>query len=308
MSIWECASISDSIDELVKIMAILRDPERGCAWDLQQSFDSIVPHTLEEAYEVADAVARRDFHDLRAELGDLLLQVLFHSRMAEEAGHFDFEDVASTLAEKLVRRHPHVFGDVVFGSMGEQHAAWETEKARERARKTGLSPRASHASMAREEPGTSPLDPGPSLNTMGDPSSPEPRHLDGVALALPALTRAVKLQKRASLVGFDWNDIGGIFKKVEEEVDELRAELGGAAPHDRLEDEMGDVLFTATNLARQLGIDPEAALRRSNAKFEQRFAWMEQAVRARGETMEAQSPASFDALWRAAKKGLDEAK
>jgi len=194
----------DPLERVLAIMARLRDPESGCPWDLRQTWETIVPHTLEEAYEVADAISRRDFEAVRGELGDLLLQVVFYARIAEEEGRFDIHDVARTLAEKLVRRHPHVFADVRYDSEAEHHAAWEVEKARERVE-------------AGEGRG----------------------HLDGVALALPALTRAVKLQKRAARVGFDWDRPGPVLAKVLEEFDELRAEIEADAPEARLGDEVG---------------------------------------------------------------------
>ncbi|MCG5501191.1 nucleoside triphosphate pyrophosphohydrolase [Ectothiorhodospira lacustris] len=270
-------SSSAALDEVLKIMARLRDPERGCAWDLKQTYDSIVPHTLEEAYEVADAVARRDFDELRSELGDLLLQVVFHARMAEEEGRFDFDDVARTLAEKLIRRHPHVFAGVRFDSEDAQHAAWETEKARERADRQGTG--------------------------VGDRSGnePVPGILDGIALTLPALVRAAKIQKRAARVGFDWADAAPILDKIHEELDEVRAEMGAGAPHARLEDELGDVLFAVSNLARHLKVDPEAALRRTNAKFERRFRFMEEILAREDRRMEDESLEALEALWQMAK-------
>jgi nucleoside triphosphate diphosphatase len=262
----------DPVARVLAIMARLRDPETGCSWDCRQTFESIAPYTLEEAYEVADAIARGDHAALRDELGDLLLQVVFHARMAEEAGHFDFGQVAEGLAEKLVRRHPHVFGDVRFASDEEQHAAWEAEKARERAARAAGGARA-------------------------------PGHMDGIARSLPALTRAVKLQKRAAQVGFDWDGQEPVLDKIDEELRELRAELDEGAPRERLEDELGDMLFAITNLARHLGLDPEAALRGTNARFERRFRHIEDALARQGRTLEDADLAEMDALWEQAKEG-----
>ncbi|SEQ45601.1 ATP diphosphatase [Ectothiorhodospira magna] len=258
---------SAGINDVLEIMARLRDPETGCSWDLKQTYDSIVPHTLEEAYEVADAVARRDFDELRSELGDLLLQVVFHARLAEEENRFDFNDVARTLADKLIRRHPHVFAGVRFASEQAQHGAWEAAKAQERAeRQDGAA-----------------------------------GHLDGVALTLPALVRAAKLQKRAARVGFDWADAAPVLDKIHEELDEVRAEMGAGAPHTRLEDELGDVLFAVANLARHLKVDPEAALRRTNAKFERRFRCMERILAQESRSMEDESLEALETLWQLAK-------
>lgn len=229
-------------EALLALMARLRDPEVGCPWDRRQTFATIAPYTLEEAYEVLDAIERQNPDDLQEELGDLLFQVVFHARMAEEAGWFDAQAVVRGLVEKMVRRHPHVFGDVRHEDEAALKAAWEEQKGRERAEK------------GRQEVPTSAL--------------------DGVAQALPALTRAVKLQKRAAREGFDWPDAESVWPKIEEELAELRA---GIAAEDaaNIEEELGDVLFALTNLARKLGVDPEAALRASNAKFERRFRGME---------------------------------
>lgn len=260
----------DPLERVLAIMARLRDPRDGCPWDQKQTWDSIVPHTREEAYEVADAIARRDFEGVRDELGDVLLQVVFYARIAEEEGRFDIHDVARGLADKLVRRHPHVFGDAHYETEAEQHAAWEAEKARE-----------------RTERGEDTATPG---------------HLDGVALALPALTRAVKLQKRAARVGFDWDTLEPVLDKVMEEFEEVRAELQVNAPEERIEDEVGDLLFAVSNLARHLGVDPEAALRGTNAKFEDRFRHMEQALAGQGRRLEDADLAELDGLWERAKR------
>lgn len=242
------------IGRLVAIMARLRDPETGCEWDVVQDFASIAPYTIEEAYEVADAIARADMADLKDELGDLLLQVVFHSRIAEEAGLFALPDVVAAISDKMERRHPHIFGDAATG--GSQR--WEQIKAEERA--------------AKGAGGA----------------------LDGVAVGLPALLRAEKLQKRAARTGFDWPDADGARAKIAEEI----AEVEAALDHDAREDEIGDLLFSVVNWARKLGVDPEAALRRGNAKFEQRFKAMEAVA---GDGFAALSLDDKEALWRSVK-------
>jgi MazG family protein len=249
------------IDRLLAIMARLRDPQDGCPWDLEQTFETIAPYTIEEAYEVADAIERGDPEDLKDELGDLLLQVVFHARMAEEAGAFGFEDVAGAISEKMVRRHPHVFGDQTYASQADQKVGWETLKAQERARKG-----------ARE-----------SL-------------LDDVPVGLPALTRAVKLSKRAAGVGFVWPSVKEVVEKLHEEVGELVAEVN-AGDLERARQELGDVLFVVANLARTLDVDPEDALRYTNAKFVRRFRYIEQQLAVRGRTPEQSDLAEMDALW-----------
>ncbi len=259
----------DNLSRLLAIMAKLRDPDGGCPWDREQDFASIAPYTIEEAYEVAEAIAQNDMTSLRDELGDLLLQVVFHARMAEEAGLFAFDDVAKAIADKMVRRHPHVFGTAEIASAAAQTTAWEEHKAAER--------RAKAAS--------------------GKPVSA----LDGVGLALPALMRAAKIQARAARVGFDWPDITPVFDKIEEEIGELKAELGDDAVAERLEDETGDLLFAVTNLARHLKIDPETALRKATSKFEKRFHRVEERLAAAGK---AQGHATLDEMeeeWRRAK-------
>lgn len=259
-------SSTPPIDRLLAVMARLRDPAHGCAWDVEQTFASIAPYTVEEAYEVADAIERGDLGDLREELGDLLLQVVFHSRMAEEQGAFDFEEVAAGIANKMVRRHPHVFADAAFRDSAAQTVAWEAQKAAERAAKG-----ADHAGV-----------------------------LDGVAAGLPAMTRAVKLTRRAARVGFDWPDIATVLAKLREETAELEAELAAADPA-RLHDELGDLLFVCANLARKLDVDPEDALRAANAKFTRRFKHIEAALAAGGRTPEQSDLAEMDALWDEAK-------
>ncbi|MFA7433369.1 MAG: nucleoside triphosphate pyrophosphohydrolase [Gemmobacter sp.] len=248
--------------ELVEIMRRLRDPETGCPWDIVQDFDTIAPYTLEEAHEVADAIARRDWPGLRDELGDLLLQVVYHARMAEEAGHFALPDVIGAICDKMVARHPHVFGAESRDKTPEQQTAdWEAIKAAERGR-AGV--------------------------------------LDGVALALPALTRAVKLQKRAARVGFDWPDMGGVLDKIAEEARELAEARDTLSPEAQAE-EFGDLIFVMANLARRLNIDPEAALRGANAKFTRRFGRIETLLEARGKTPADSDLAEMDALWDRAK-------
>lgn len=259
---------AEPMDRLIAIMAWLRHPERGCPWDRQQNFASIAPYTIEEAYEVADAIDRGSMPDLREELGDLLLQVVYHARMAEEDGAFAFADVAAAISRKMIDRHPHVFGSQSVPDAAAQTAAWEATKAAERAGK------------AR---------PGDSV-------------LDGVALALPALMRAEKLQKRAARVGFDWGAPEPVIDKIEEEIGELRAEVEAGAPAERLTDEIGDVLFAVANLARHLQIDPEAALRATNDKFTRRFRHVEQSLKAQGRAPEAASLDEMEALWVEAKR------
>lgn len=259
--------MSDShaaVDALLALMARLRDPERGCPWDLEQTFATIAPFTIEEAYEVADAIERDEPGRLRDELGDLLFQVVFHSRMAEERGWFDFADVAESIHAKLVRRHPHVFAGAPIAAedLGRE---WEAQKARERAAS------AAHA---------------------GDQGT-----LGGIPHALPALMRAAKLGRRAARVGFDWPDAAGVRTKVDEEL----AELDAAPGSDEAAAELGDLLFATVNLGRHLGIDPEAALRAANAKFERRFRSMEQLAAGHGRALESLSPTEWDELWHAAK-------
>lgn len=262
-----------AIARLIAIMAKLRDPDGGCPWDIEQTFSTIAPYTIEEAYEVAEAVTLGDMDALRDELGDLLLQVVYHARMAEEDGAFVFEDVARGIAEKMIRRHPHVFAGASVEDAEAQTAAWETQKAAERAAKAEAEGRALSA-------------------------------LDGVSSALPALMRALKLQNRAVRVGFDWNHIGDVFDKIDEELGELRAEVTGGPGDDadRIEDEMGDLLFTVVNLARRLNVDPETALRRCNAKFERRFRFMEDGLAANGKAVDTSELAEMERHWQRAKQ------
>jgi nucleoside triphosphate diphosphatase len=259
--------MASALDRLLEIMARLRDPENGCPWDRAQNFSTISPYTIEEAYEVADAIARDDMTALKDELGDLLFQVVFHARMAEEQNLFAFEDVAAAIADKMERRHPHVFGSVQIDSVAAQDKAWEEHKAAERRDRA-------QASGAAESV------------------------LDGVALALPALLRAEKVQKRAARIGFDWPDARPVFEKLNEEIAELETELEKPADRRALEDEMGDILFAAANLARKLDIDPEAALRHATAKFERRFRRVEALAAERALTSDLDS---LEALWQQVK-------
>jgi MazG family protein len=261
------------LDRLLEIMARLRDPDCGCPWDREQDFSSIAPYTIEEAYEVADAIARGDMAALKDELGDLLFQVVFHARMAEEQSHFGFEDVAAAIADKMERRHPHVFGSIQIGSKAAQAKAWEEHKAAERRERA-------RASGAAESV------------------------LDGVALVLPALMRADKVQERAARIGFDWPDARPVFDKLKEEIAELETELQQSASRRALEEEMGDILFAATNLARKLDIDPEAALRHATAKFERRFRRIEALA---AERAVASDLDALEALWQQVKREEHEA-
>jgi ATP diphosphatase len=264
---------SREIARLIEIMAALRTPGSGCPWDLEQNFETIAPYTIEEAYEVADAIARGDLDDLKDELGDLLLQVVFHARMAEEQGSFAFGDVVQAITEKLIRRHPHVFGDKGGMSTGEVNVQWDEIKAQEKA--------------ARAEAGKTPA-PG------------RTGALSGVPPGLPALARALKLQQKASKVGFDWNDPKAVIAKIREETDEIEAELGRGEA-ESLKGEVGDLLFVVVNLARHLDVDPETALRTCNLKVERRFAAIEDGLAAVGKTPADATLAEMDALWDAAK-------
>lgn len=254
------------LSELLSVMAQLRDPVSGCAWDQQQTFASIAPYTIEEAYEVADAIERGQLDELRDELGDLLLQVVFHAQMADEAGHFNFEDVAASIVDKLIRRHPHVFGDNegISATAAEVKQSWEAIKAEER-----------HAQASATNPVSV---------------------LDGVALNLPALTRAEKIQKRAARVGFDWPTVEPVYDKVVEELEEVR-EAAAATDNDHTREEVGDLFFAAVNLARQLNVDPETALRQATLKFDRRFRAVEQRAAERQIDMQQQSLPALDALW-----------
>jgi MazG family protein len=254
------------MQRLLGIMARLRDPVGGCPWDREQTFKSIAPYTVEEAYEVADAIEREDMPALREELGDLLLQVVYHARMAEEAGLFAFEDVADAIGTKLVERHPHVFGGTEIKDAAQQSRDWEERKAEERAAKS----------------------------TDGV--------LEGVPTGLPGLTRAEKLQKRAARVGFDWPELAPVFAKIREELGELEQELQAGMAHERLADELGDVLFAVANLARKLTVDPEQALRGTNRKFVRRFEYMEARLRERGLQPQQVTLEEMDKYWDEAKE------
>jgi ATP diphosphatase len=256
------------ISRLLAIMARLRDPDGGCPWDVQQDFRSIAPYTIEEAYEVADAIDRGDMDDLKDELGDLLLQVVFHARMAEEAGDFGFDDVVEAICDKMVRRHPHVFADAVVDGVAAQTEAWELGKQAEREARGG---------------------------------SIDDSALAGIARGLPEWQRAIKLQKRAARVGFVWPAVNPVFDKLHEVIDEVRAEFAAGVGHDALEDELGDVLFVCANLARHGKVDFGAALRRANAKFERRFRRMEVLAAADGVSLSDLDLPAQDAYWNQAK-------
>ena len=252
---------SAGIERLLEIMRRLRDPENGCPWDIEQTFQTIAPYTIEEAYEVADAIERQDWPELEGELGDLLLQSVYHTAIGEEAGHFSFQSVVTNISDKMVARHPHVFGDESRDKSAEQQTRdWESIKAAERKDKA--------------QRGT----------------------LDGIAMNLPALLRALKLQKRAARVGFDWPDVSHVIDKITEEAAEL-VEARDTMGQDEMVDEMGDLLFVIANLARHLDIDPEEALRRTNAKFTRRFGAVEAALAARGKRPEDSTLQEMDALW-----------
>lgn len=253
-----------AMTRLLQVMERLRDPETGCPWDRAQGYADIVPYTLEEAYEVADAIASGERSALKEELGDLLFQVVFYAELAKEEGAFSFADVAEAIAEKMIRRHPHVFGAARYSDQAEQKAAWERSKAAERsAERTSV--------------------------------------LDGVPLALPAATRAVKLQRKAARVGFDWPDFGPVLAKIQEELTELASAIEANTTAQAAE-EMGDLLFACVNLARHLDVDPESALRATNAKFERRFRRIEAWLAQTGRTPEQSSLSEMDALWERAKR------
>jgi nucleoside triphosphate diphosphatase len=274
---------SRDIRRLIEIMAALRTPNSGCPWDLEQTFATIAPYTLEEAYEVVDAIEREDSVDLCEELGDLLLQVVFHARMAEEANLFDFDDVVEAITRKLIRRHPHVFGDARSLSPDGVKTLWTEIKAVEKREKA--------AARARE----------------GLPAEIDGGALSGVPLPLPALTRALKLQQKAGKVGFDWNDARAVLAKLREETDEIDEALANGDAH-AIKDEIGDLLFVVVNLARHADVDPEQALRGCNAKFERRFAHIENELAARGRAPSEASLTEMDALWNDAKRAERENK
>lgn len=252
-------------------MKLLRDPQRGCPWDREQNFATIAPYTIEEAYEVADAIQQGDLQALRCELGDLLFQVVFHSQLAAEQGAFTFEDVANAISDKMERRHPHVFGDASIASAAEQTIAWEQQKKSERDAQSN--------------------------NAEGDASA-----LDGVAVSLPGLTRATKLGRRAATVGFEWPDVDGPLAKLDEELAEIREAIAARASESKLQDEVGDVLFSVANLCRHLKVDPEAAIRAANVKFERRFRYVEQQLRRQGRTPGEATLEEMDVFWDEAKQ------
>ena len=260
---------SHPLNRLIEIMARLRDPERGCPWDIEQTFATIAPYTIEEAYEVADAIERGQMGELKEELGDLLLQVVYHARMAEEAGDFAFADVAEAISDKMIRRHPHVFGAEEVRDAETQTVRWEEIKAAERAAKR-----------------------------QGEPDKPGALH--GVPVGLPALTRAAKLTRRAARVGFDWPSTDEVLDKLREEVGELEAEIA-AGDVEKARAELGDLMFVCANLARKLEVEPETALRAANAKFERRFAHIERRLAEQGRSPEASTLEEMDALWDEAK-------
>jgi nucleoside triphosphate diphosphatase len=264
------------IERLLAIMAALRTPVTGCPWDLEQDFDSIAPYTVEEAYEVADAIARGDFVDLKDELGDLLLQVVFHARLAQERGLFDFSDIAAAIVDKLVRRHPHVFGDAKNLTAAEVKGLWATIKRYEKIEREAARP------------------------ALAQPGDAARGQLSGVTVTLPGLTRAVKLQQKAAEVGFDWNDAQLVLAKVREETEEIAAALDDAP--ERVADEIGDLLFAVANLARHVRADPESTLRRANAKFERRFRFIETSLSACGKSLKQATLAEMEALWQQAKR------
>ena len=264
------------LQDLLALMQVLRDPERGCPWDREQTFATIAPYTIEEAYEVADAIARSDLADLKDELGDLLLQVVYHAQMAQEDGAFDFAAIADGIVRKMIRRHPHVFGDEKTRASIEVRGLWDRVKAEEA--KAKQADESSVHAVARNEESI----------------------LDSVTVGLPALTRAVKLQKRAAKVGFDWTEAAQILDKVKEEIAEFEQDLS-AGNQDGIREEFGDLLFVLANLARRLSIDPEAAVRGANAKFERRFRYIETRLRETGRSPEAATLEEMDALWDEAK-------
>ena len=262
-----------SFDRLVEIMAQLRDPNTGCPWDVEQDFESIAPYTLEESYEVVDAIRRKDMKALRDELGDLLLQVVFHSQMASEIGIFDVNDVADGICEKMIRRHPHVYANETYANAEEQTEAWEKIKEKERNKEKTKK----------------------NTNIEQDSST-----LDGIAIALPSLTRAEKLAKRAARVGFDWPNIDLVFDKIEEELNEVRLAIE-TRDEKKIEEEVGDVLFAVANLARKLSVDPETSLRKANEKFERRFRSMEKRSQKQGVKFDSLDLDSQENLWQQVK-------
>ena len=258
------------IADLIEVMARLRAPEVGCPWDIEQTFATIAPYTIEEAYEVADAIARGDMASLKDELGDLLLQSVYHARMAEEAGHFKFEDVVAAICAKMIRRHPHVFGDEVIATVGAQNSRWEEHKAAERADKKAASGNATSV-------------------------------LDDIPATLPAMKHAEKLQKRAARVGFDWPNAAQVLDKIDEEIGEIKEAMAANAGPERITDEIGDLLFACVNLARKANIDPGMALRGTSLKFERRFRRIEELLSGQGKTPAQANLDEMETFWRQAK-------
>ena len=275
------------LQRLLDVMAALRDPATGCPWDREQDFATIAPYTVEEAYEVADAIARRDWPALPGELGDLLFQVVYHARLAEEAGLFRFSDVAAAIADKMLRRHPHVFGDAAARAAGAAPGAWEAAKARERG---ALLPAQVPDAVAHERTADA-------IESVEDAGVV----LADIPLALPALSRATRITRRVAAVGFDWPDVPAVLDKLAEETAELRAELAQADPG-RLADEMGDMLFVMANLARKLGLDAETCLRQANRKFARRFRGVERLLAVDGRTPTEASLSEMEAAWQAVKR------
>jgi ATP diphosphatase len=289
----DTTSAADALQRLLEIMASLRTPGTGCPWDLEQTFETIAPYTIEEAYEVADAISRRDLADLKDELGDLLLQVVYHARIAEEAGAFQFADVAEAVNAKMIRRHPHVFGSPEERAAGAQPDFWTRIKAEERVAKAAERERLSSRSATV-------------------PSAHGSHLLSDVPVGLPSLTRAIKLQDKAARVGFDWPDLAPVFAKMKEEIAELEEVVFSSAASDSpassgrlpagesdeaIQEELGDMLFVMANIARHLKLDPETALRKANDKFTRRFAYIEQRLAAMGKTPDQSSLEEMDALW-----------
>jgi ATP diphosphatase len=316
---------SRDISRLIEIMAALRTPVTGCPWDIEQTFETIAPYTIEEAYEVADAIQRGDLSDLKDELGDLLLQVVYHARMAEEAKAFAFPDVVEAVTTKMIRRHPHVFGDADARAAGAAKGQWDKIKAEEKEAKTAARASAVSSPLVGEDQGGgdsrtvgagAPPTPSPSPRRVEDSPSArgggEHSLLSDVPVTLPALTRAIKLQSKAAKVGFDWPSLAPVFEKLEEEIRELeevalpadpRGDARDTSPETRakVEEEFGDLLFVMANVARHLDIDPEAALRGANQKFVRRFQYIEQSLAAAGKSPEQSSLAEMDDLWDEAK-------
>lgn len=268
---------SRNIDRLLEIMAALRNPDTGCPWDVEQDFRSIAPYTLEEAYEVLDAIDRDDMDDLKEELGDLLLQVVFHARMAEENGDFDFGDVVQTVTDKMIRRHPHVFGDAEQRKAGMAKDSWSRIKAEEKAQRARR--RDQNGLAADEKDG----------------------YLDDIPHAFPALLRALKLQQKAAKVGFDWAEAAPIIDKIEEEIAELKSEISDGK-HSSIQEEYGDLLFAVVNLGRHLDIDAETALMATNAKFTRRFHFIEKSLKQASRSLEDASLEEMEAIWQESKK------